>query len=130
MKIRTFEVGRSARRSIGYFTEDCWAAGAGCRRQVRRALVKSFVGEKGKGKSFLGVFGNAETRRGQDFDAGKGGGKLSEDQGIVRATAGNNELVNFRFGQNETVQRIDDRECCEDRGCADEIVGPGAMASA
>src|SRR5216683_6224984 len=130
MKRRDLAYGPLARRSIGYFTEDCWAAGAGCGGKVRGALVKGFVGEKGKGKSLLGVFGNAKTPRGQDFDAGKGGGKLSEDQGIVRATAGNDELVNFRFGQNETVQRIDNRECGEDRGCADEVVGLGAMAAA
>ena len=69
---------RLARRGIGYFTEDRRAASAGCGRQVRGALVKCFVGEKGEGQSFLGVFGNAETPRGQDFDAGKGGAKLGE----------------------------------------------------
>src|SRR6202045_2323282 len=111
-----------AGRGIGYFTEDRWAAGAGCGGQVRGALVKCFVGEKGEGKGFLGFFGNAETRRGQDFDAGKGGEKLGEDQRIVRATAGNDELVNFRFGGDETVQGINDREGGEDCGCADGMV--------
>src|SRR6266481_8419458 len=130
VKRRSFEMAPLARRSIGYFTEDRCAAGAGCGRQVRRAPVKCFIGEKGKGKSLLGVFGNAKTPRGQNFDAGKGGGKLSEDQGIVRATAGNNELLNSRFVQNETVQRIDDRERGEDGGYADKIVGLGALAAA
>jgi len=32
------------------------------------------------------------------------GGKLRENQRITGATAGNNELVNFCFGQNETIQ--------------------------
>src|SRR5467141_3053763 len=99
---------RLARRSIGYFTEDRRAAGAGCGGQVRGALVKCFVRQQSEGKGFLGIFGNAETPRGQDFNAREGGGKLREDQRIVRATAGNDELVNFRFGQNETVQCIDD----------------------
>ena len=69
---------RLARWGIGDFPEDRQATGAGCGRQVRGALVKCFVGEKGEGQSFLGVFGNAETPRGQDVDAGKGGGKLGE----------------------------------------------------
>ena len=94
---------RLARRSIRYFTEDCRAAGAGCGRQVPWPLVECFVGQQRKGESFLGVFGNAETGRGQDFDAGKGGGKLSDDQRIVGATAGNDELVNLRFWKDETV---------------------------
>ena len=99
---------RLARRGIGDFTEDCGAAGAGCGGQVRGPLVKCFVGDKSEGKGFLGIFGNAQTPRGQDFDVGKCGGKLREDQGIVRATSGNDELVNLRLGQDETVQGIDD----------------------
>src|SRR5882762_2507848 len=121
---------RLARRGIGYFTEDRQAAGAGCGGQVRGALVKCFVGQQSEGKGFLGIFGNAETPRGQDFDAGKCGRKLCKDQRITGATAGNDELVNFRFGDDETIQCIDDRECGEDCGCADEIVGLGAMAAA
>src|SRR5947208_715807 len=130
MRRQNFEIVWLARRSIGYFTEDRWAAGAGCGGQVRGALVKCLVGEKGEGKGFLGTFGNAETYRGQDFDAGKCGGELGEDQRIVRATAGNDELVNLGFGRDETVQGIDDRECGEDGGCADEVVWLGAIASA
>src|SRR2546426_2488874 len=48
----------------------------------------------------------------------------------MSATAGNDELVNFRFGQNETVQRIDDREGGENCRCTDEIVRLGAKESA
>src|SRR6266550_1372469 len=129
MRRQNFEIVWLARRSIGYFTEDRWAAGAGCGGQVRGALVKCLVGEKGEGKGFLGTFGNAETYRGQDFDAGKCGGELGEDQRIVRATAGNDELVDRRFGRDEAIQGIHDRECGEDCGCADEVVGLGAIAS-
>ncbi len=98
MNRRDFEKERLARRSIGYFTEDRGAARAGCGRQVRGALVKCFVGQKRKGEGFLGVLRNAQSRRGQDFDAGQSSGELTEDQRIVRPAAGNNELVNFRFG--------------------------------
>src|SRR5258705_482574 len=55
---------RTPRRSIGYFTEDHRATGAGCGRQIRGALMKCLVGQKGEGQGFLGTFGNAETRRG------------------------------------------------------------------
>src|SRR6267143_2356743 len=130
MRKRNFERVWLARRGIGYFTEDCRAAGAGCGRKICGALVKCFVSEKGKGKGFLGAFGNAKTRRGQNFDAGKSGGELGKDQRIVRATTGNDELVDLCFGRDETVQGIDDRECGGDCGCADEIVGLGAIASA
>src|SRR5260370_26523183 len=51
---------RLARRSIGYFTEDRGAAGAGCGGEDRRALVRGFVGERGKGQGFVGIVGNAE----------------------------------------------------------------------
>src|SRR5467141_760832 len=129
-KVRRGWMERLAGRGIGYFTEDRWAAGAGCGGQVRGALVKCFVGEKGEGEGFLGAFGNTETYRGQDFDAGESGGKLADDQRIVRATTGNDELVDLRFGRDEAIQGIDDRECGEDCGCADEIVRLGAIASA
>ena len=121
---------RLARRSIGDFTEDCRAAGTSCGRKVRGALVKCFVGKQGEGECLLGIFGNADMGRGQDFDAGKGSGKLRENQRIVRAAARHNELVNVRLGKDETVQSIDDRECRKDRGCANEIVGLGTMAAA
>lgn len=103
MKIRDFANERLARRSIGYFTEDRCAAGASRGRQARRALVKRFVGEQGECESFLGMFGNAKARGRQDLNAGKSGRKLGEDQRIVGTAAGNDELVNSCFGQNETV---------------------------
>jgi len=65
--------------------------------------VKRFVGQKRKCESFLGIFGNAQPGRGQDFDPGKRSGKLGKDQRIVRATAGNNQLVDLRLAQNETI---------------------------
>src|SRR6266446_5582134 len=121
---------RLARRGIRDFTENGGAARAGGGREVRRALVEGLVREKGKGEGFLGVFGNAEAGRGQDFNAGKSGGKLSEDERIVSAAAGDDELVNFCSGENETMERVYDRECGEDRCGADQIVGLGAMPSA
>src|SRR6266481_2789240 len=97
------ESGPLARRSIRDFTENCWATGARCGSKVRRALMKCFVGQQRKGEGFLGVFRNTQPRRGQDFDAGQGGRELSEDQRVARAAAGNNELLDFRLRQNETV---------------------------
>src|SRR5713226_5397446 len=128
MKTQDLEKEQSARRGIGYFTEDCGTACACCGGKVRRALMKRFVSQQSKGKGFLGVLGNAESRRRQDFDAGKGSRKLGEDQRIVRATARNDEFVNFCFGQDETVQSIDDRECGEDCRGTNEIVRSCAMA--
>src|SRR3989449_3214270 len=130
MKSRDLERVPLTRRSIGYFTEDCGATRAGCRGKVRGTLMKCLVSQKRESESFLGVFRNAQSRRRQDFDAGKGGGNLGENQGIVRATTGNNQLVNFRFWQNETIQCIDDRERREDCGRAGAIVRLGAMAAA
>ena len=91
--------------------------------------MKRFVGKQGEGVGFLGVFGNAETRRGKDFDAWKHGGKLSEDHRIMRTTSGNDELANICFGQHETVQRINHGERGKNCRRADEIVGLGAIAS-
>src|SRR2546427_6826962 len=130
MKSRDLERVPLTRRSIGYFTEDCGATRAGCRGKVRGTLMKCLISQKRESESFLGVFRNAQSRRRQDFDAGKGGGNLGENQGIVRATTGNDQLVNFRFWQHETMQCIDDRERREDCGRADEIVRLGAMAAA
>lgn len=92
--------------------------------------MKRFVGEQSKREGFLGSFRNAETRRGQNFDARKGSGELRKDQRVVRATAGDDELVNFRFWQNETVQGINDRKSRKNCRGADEIVWLGAMAPA
>ena len=39
MRRRNFEIVWLARRSIGYFTEDRWAAGAGCGGQVHNPLI-------------------------------------------------------------------------------------------
>ncbi len=92
--------------------------------------MKRFVGQYCKRECFLGVYRDAKSRRGQDLDPRKCSGELGEDQRIVGATAGNNELVNFCFGQNEAVQSIDDRERGEDCRGTNKIVGFGAMTPA
>jgi len=92
--------------------------------------VKRLVREKGKGECLLGVFGNTKSGRGQNFDAGKRGGELRKDQRIERATARNDELVNFRFAQNETIQGVNDRERGENGHGPNEVVRFGAMAPA
>ena len=84
---RAIGVGRLARWGIRDFTENGGATCSGGGREVRRALVEGLVREQGEGESFLGVFGNAEPRRGQDFDPGKSGGELSENERIVGAAA-------------------------------------------
>src|SRR5258708_12794976 len=97
MKRRCFAKERLARRSIGYFTENCGAASARCGGQVRGAPVKCFVSQQRKGERFLGVFRNAETRGRQDFDAGEGGSELAEDHRLVPATPGTDNFLNFCF---------------------------------
>src|SRR6267143_4951185 len=127
---RAISVGRLAGRGIGDFTENSRSARPGGGREVRRALVEGLVREQGKGESFLGVFGNAEPGRGQDFNVRKSGGKLSENKRIVSAAAGDDELVDYCFGENETMERVDHGEGGEHRRGADEIVGLGAMTAA
>lgn len=46
------------------------------------------------------------------------------------AAAGNDDLLNFCFGPNETIQGVHDGEGSKDCGSADEIVGFGAVATA
>ena len=55
---------------------------------------------------------------------------MGKNQRIVRATAGNNQLVDFRFAQNETIQGLNDRERGENGRSANEIVRCGAIAQA
>jgi len=80
-------VGRLAGRGIGDFTENGRAARTSGRRKIRRAPMECFVSKQGKSKGFLGVSDNAELRRGQNLDAGKGNRKLREDQRIVGTAA-------------------------------------------
>ena len=77
--------------------------------------MKSFVGEESEGKGFLGVFEDAEARSGQKFNVGEGGGELGKDQRVVDAAAGDDELMNFCFGENETIQSVNDGQCREYR---------------
>src|SRR2546427_10292214 len=83
MKRGNFERTLSARRGIGDFTENGGGARAGGRRKIRRAAMKCFVGEKGKGESLFRVFRDTEARGGQNFHLGQGGGELREDQGVI-----------------------------------------------
>src|SRR5260370_21023970 len=92
--------------------------------------MECFVSKQGKSKGFLRVSGNAELRRGQNLDAGKGNRKLREDQRIVRTAARDNELVNLRVPENESVEGVDDRQCREEGGRTDEVVGLGSIAGA
>src|SRR5216683_2004747 len=114
MKTQDLEKEQSARRGIGDFTEDCGTACACCGGKVRGALMKRFVSQNCKRKSFLGVLGNDKTGRGQDFNARKFVVEFVDDQRFLRSTAVNYELVNFCFGQDVTVQSIDHRERGED----------------
>ena len=98
------------RRGIRNFTKDGGAAGSGGVGKIRRAKLPVFVGEQGKGVGFLGVFGDAKLRRGENFNWRKCGGQLGHDKRIVGATAGDDELVDSMLGENEAVERIDNRE--------------------
>ncbi len=94
---------RLARWGIGDFTKDGGAACAGGGGKIRGAAVEGFVGQNGESKSFLGIFGDAQFWRADNFDLWKRGGQLREDQRVVGAAAGDDELIDFRFGQDKTV---------------------------
>src|SRR5713101_1594446 len=149
MKRGNFERTLSARRGIGDFTENGGGARAGGRRKIRRAAMKCFVGEKGKGESFFRVFRDSKTGGGEHFNwvckvgraearpykafasAGtEGGRELREDQGVISAATGNDELMDFGSGENETMQRINHGERRENRRRANEVARLGTMPPA
>src|SRR5215471_13014680 len=57
----------------------------------------------------------------------EGSGELSEDKGVVSAAAGDDQLMKFMFGKNESVECIDDGKGREERGGADKVVRLGVM---
>ncbi len=112
-----------AGRGIRDFTENGGTKGAGCGGKIRWALVKGFVSENRESESFFGIGGNAEIGRGQHFNTGESGGELSHDQRIVRSSAGNDDLVDLRLGQDEAVEGVHDGKSGEDSGGPDEVSG-------
>lgn len=101
------------------------AGGAG---EIAGALMECFIGHERKGEGFFGVSGNAEGGGGKNFYAGtERGGELRHQKRIFCAAAGDDELMNFYFGEDESVERVNDGERGEDGGGADEIGGLGAM---
>ncbi len=60
--------GLLAGRGIGDFTENCGATCAGCGRKVRGAVMEGFISEQSESEGFFGVNGDAELRRGDEFD--------------------------------------------------------------
>ena len=50
------------------------------------------------------------------------GGELADEKRIVEATAGNDQLMDFCFGQDEAVERVDDGERFEDCSGANQVV--------
>src|SRR6266851_8943994 len=93
----------SAGWGIGDFTENCRAARAGGGGNVAGAVVKSLVRQQGKSESFFCVFGYAELRGWNDLDLRKGGSNLPHDERVVGAAAGDDELMDFGFWQDEAV---------------------------
>jgi hypothetical protein len=57
-----------AGRGIADFTENCGATCAGCGGKVRGALMEGFISEQSESECFFGVNGDAEARRGEEFD--------------------------------------------------------------
>jgi len=66
----------------------------------------------------------------EKLDRSERGFELSHEEGIASATAGDDELGNFRFGQNEAVEGVNDAEGGEDSGGADEVFGAGSKFAA
>ncbi len=50
------------------------------------------------------------------------GGELADEKRIVEATAGNDQLMDVCFGQDEAAERVDDGERCEDCRGANQVV--------
>ena len=145
-----------ARRGIGDFTENGGPARARGGGKVRRTLMEGLIRENGEGVGFLAGFGDAEEGRGNNFDwrinladlgpsgsakAGtgvpcpcnarrEGGLNLGEEEWVAGAAAGDDELVDFYFRQDEAVQGVDDRERGEDCGRANQVVGLGVVFAA
>src|SRR6266446_4770697 len=91
------------RRGIGDFTKD---GGAACARgggKIRGSAVEGFVSQDCESKSFLGVFGNAQLWRAHNLDLRKRCGHLRQDQRVVRAAAGDDELMDLGFGEDEAI---------------------------
>src|SRR5260370_9456641 len=57
----------------------------------------------------------------------EGGGELREEQGVAGAAARDDELVDFGFGQDETVERVNDGQGGENSGGTDEVGGLRAI---
>jgi len=55
---------------------------------------------------------------------------LANEKGIVGAAAGNDQLMDFCFGQDEAVERVDDGERCEDCGGTNQVVWLCTIAAA
>ena len=89
--------------------------------------MEGFVREEGEGEGFFGVGGDVEFIRSDDVDVRKSCGELGEEKRILCAAAGDDELVDFVFGKNETVQCINDGERGEKSSGADEVVRFGVM---
>ena len=93
-------------------------------------MAEGFVSHESEGESFFGLLGNAELSGSEKLDRSERSFELSHEEGIASATAGDDELGNFRFGQNETVESIHDAEGSEDGGGADKVFGAGAKLAA
>ncbi len=65
--------------------------------------MEGFVGEESEGEGFFGVLWYAEVRGRKDLHSGQSRGNLSHDERVVGATAGDDELVDFGFGEDEAV---------------------------
>ena len=79
--------------SIGDFSEDGGAMGAGGGGEIGRAMVESFVGEESEGVGFFRLFGNVEV-----------GGRTYID-GIVRKIAGGPPPLKLRRAGEWRVAR-------------------------
>src|SRR5258708_35680779 len=109
--------------------------------------MEGFISEKSESECLFGVNGDAKAKRGDDFDLARRGspaemgrnmlrpyaegcGELGEEQGVAGAAAGDDELVDFGFGQDETVERVNDGQGGENSGGTDEVSGVHAVVGA
>ena len=114
-------------RGIGSFTENGGAACASGAGEIAGPVMEGFIREQGERERFFRIRRDAELRRRKDFDFAQCGGKLRENQRIMRAATGDDELMDFVFGKDEAVQCIGHGKRGENCCRADEVGGFGAM---
>ena len=118
--------------------------------------MKCFVGHKGEGEGFFGSGGDAEIVGRDDLNVGgrnifelacswhlgdmprsvfrpymgcERGFELRHDERVFGAAAGDDELIDSVFWQDEAIERVDDGQRGEDGDCTNKIGRANVMVA-